>query len=228
VASWTRKFFIGWAVAGASAMFDLFQASKHFTFEFEFVSFFGGDDTSVLTSADWIFNSDHLWTVWIFNWFWAAFTVVTTFVAFSVGWAQDRKFWLTGWARDWSWEGEAEVAQSVWITDLWPFRNSVIRQAFENSASISTVPNFVYSFWFTVVHAFFAFSGHATFTLDKSWSGTIFTEGIIEWMAKFWSAFTLVLVAAFVNSFRNWFVENLTSWDFWGGAVFTLNLNDFP
>jgi hypothetical protein len=122
VASWTRKFLVGWAVAGASAMFDLFQASKHFTFEFEFVSFFSGDNTSVLASANWIFNSYHLWTVWIFNVFWAAFTVVTTFVAFSVGWAQDRKFWLTGWARDWSWEAESDVFQ--YVSPTTPFLKS--------------------------------------------------------------------------------------------------------
>lgn len=80
----------------------------------------------------------------------------------------------------------------------------------------------------TVVSTFFAFSSHATFTLNKDWGGSIFTEGIIEWMAKFWSTLTFVFVAAFVDRFRNWFVEDWTSWDFWSGAIFAFNLDDFP
>jgi hypothetical protein len=64
--------------------------------------------------------------------------------------------------------------------------------------------------------------------LNKNWGGTVFTERIIEWVTKFWSTFTLVFVATFVDSFRDWFIEDWTRWNFWGSTVFTTDLNDFP
>jgi hypothetical protein len=64
--------------------------------------------------------------------------------------------------------------------------------------------------------------------LDKNWGGSVFTERIIERMAKFFSALTFVFIAAFINFFGNWFMEDWTSWDFWSDAVFTFNLDDFP
>jgi hypothetical protein len=228
--SWARHIVVSWAVTGASTVFDLFQTFKSFSSFFVkvFVSFSSGNDASVLARADWIGNSNHFWTDWIDMRIAVTFSVVTAFMAFSIGWVQDGQVWFAGWARDWSWEAETESAQSVWITDFWPFRNGVIRQAFKNGATIGGVPDFIDLFWLTIVHAFFAFSSHAAFTLDKKWGGTIFTQGIIEWVTKFWGTLALVLVAAFVNSFRDRFVEDWTGWDFWSGAVFAFDLNDFP
>jgi hypothetical protein len=120
------------------------------------------------------------------------------------------------------------MGQNVWIASFWCFGNGVVGETFVNGATISGVPDFIDFIRFAFMSTFFAFSSHAAFTLDKTWSGSIFTEGIIEWMAKFWSALTLVFITTFINSFRNWFVEDWTGWDFWSGAVFAVNLDDFP
>jgi hypothetical protein len=230
VASWTRDFVQSWAITGASTVFDVSQTSKNFSsfFVSVFVLFLSGNNIGVLARANWIGNFNWFWTVWILNWFWRTFTVVTASVAFTVFSVQSREFWFISWARNWSWEAESEVGQNIWIASFWSFGNGVVGKTFVNGATISGVPDVVDFVGLTVVVTFFAFSGHATFTLNKDWGGSIFAEGIIEWVTKFWSTLAFVFVAAFVDRFRNWFVEDWTRWDFWSGAIFTINTDDFP
>jgi hypothetical protein len=67
------------------------------------------------------------------------------------------------------------MSQNIWIALFSRFVNGVIRKTFVNGAPIFGVPDFVDFITFTIVSTFFTFSGHATFTLNKKWSGTIFT-----------------------------------------------------
>ena len=67
------------------------------------------------------------------------------------------------------------MSQNIWIALFSRFVNGVIRKTFVNGATISGVPDFVDLVGLTVMSTFFAFSGHATFALNKDWSGTIFT-----------------------------------------------------
>jgi hypothetical protein len=230
VASWARNFVQSWTITSASTVFDVSQTLKNFSsfWVSPFVLFLGGNNVGVLARANWIGNFNWFWTRWVLNWFWRTFTVVTASVSFTISSVQSREFWFISWARDWSWEAESEVGQNIWIASFWSFRNGVIGKTFVNGASIGGVPDFIDFVRLTVMGTFFAFSSHATFALDKDWGSAIFTEGIIEWMTKFWGALTFVFVAAFIKSFRDWFVEDWARWDFWGGTVFTFNLDDFP
>lgn len=205
VAGWARHVGGGWAIAGASASFDVSWAHDDLSgfFMGVFKIFNVSDDTGVTAFADWIFwheVGDGFIAHTFFHWFSATLTVVTAFVTLAIGWAENGENWLGKWARNWCWELKTEKFHNVWIANLWPFGNGVVRSAFKNSASINRVPNFSDVVVLAFVGTLFTVSGHATFTLNELWVGAISAKGIIEWMAKFWRALTFVLVATWINS----------------------------
>ena len=205
VAGWARHVGGGWAIAGASASFDVSWAHDDFTgFNMGvFKVFDGSDDGGVTASADWIFwhsISDVDVALTFFVWTWTAFTVVTAFVTILSFTIENVEFWKRSWAGNWSWKGETEKLQSVWVASFCAFGNGVVGGTFENGASINRVPDFSDVVVLTFMGTLVTVSGHAAFTLNEFWVGAIGAKGIIELMTKFWSALTLVNVATWVNS----------------------------
>lgn len=123
---------------------------------------------------------------------------------------------------------KAEVGQSVWIADFWSLIDSVVGKTLENGAAIVGIPNFINFVVFAFVSTFFAFSSHTTFTLDKGWSGSVFTKRIVQWVTEFWSALTFILITTFINRFRNWFIKDWARWNLRSGAIITLDLDNLP